>query len=158
MEQETLELTKAFASVAVALIFGAIAAYVAWRQYRVASSKLSLDLFERRYDIYSRIWAICVDAVGPQKILLFDMYIGAKTPFDEFWPQASFLFGPEVNEFIQQIIENWLTLSSLEHQAKKDPMILEEEERRKLFYWFQDYAGTKMKSLFDPYLDFSKIK
>jgi hypothetical protein len=158
VEQEKLEWAKAFAPVAVALTFGAITAYIAWRQYRVSRSKLSLDLFERRYNIFSRIWTICVDAVGAQKILLFDAYMGAKTPFDEFWPQASFLFGAEINDFIQQTIENWLTLSSLEHQAKKDPMILEGEERRRLFYWFQDYAGPKMKSLFDPYLDFSNIR
>jgi len=34
------------------IVIGGIAAYIAYRQYRVAHAKFKLDLFQKRYEIY----------------------------------------------------------------------------------------------------------
>jgi hypothetical protein len=158
MSLSKLELAKAFAPLLVALIFGAITAYIAWRQYKVASTKLNLELFDRRYMVFNRLWIICADAVGKQGILLNDKYLGTRSPFEYFWPKARFLFGEEIDEFIQQVITNWLTLCSFEHQIKNDVQVLESDERRRLYHWFQDYAPSRMQVIFRRYLDLSAIK
>ena len=143
--EDNILLTKELGPVEVRLILGAITAYIAWRQYRVAHSKLSLDLFERRYKVFVHIWAICIDAVGQQKSY-FMIYIARTTPFDEFWPQASFLFGADVNKFIEQTVAGWLTLSRLERQAEKDPMIL--EERKEALVLVSRLRGPKSEIAF----------
>jgi hypothetical protein len=158
MPANNLDLAKVLAPILVALIFGVITAYIAWRQYQVAHSRLTFDLFQDRYRIYERIWRICADAMGPQKLLLSDRYQGHRSPFDNFWPKASLLFGSDVDAFIQQVALNWMTLSSLEHEAKKNVEVLENSERRQLYYWFQDQVPSELRKRFMPYLDLSRVR
>lgn len=158
MSTVDLNLAKVFAPVLVALIFGVITAHIAWKQYEVAQSRLSFDVFQHRYRIYERIWRICADAMGPQKILLSDRYRGHHSPFDAFWPKASLLFGPDADDFIQQVALNWMTLSSLEREVKRNVEVLENAERRQLYCWFQDQVPCELRRRFAPYLDLSRIR
>jgi hypothetical protein len=48
------ELLKGIPSVFVTLVIGGIAAYIAYRQYKISHAKLKLDLFEKRYEIICR--------------------------------------------------------------------------------------------------------
>jgi hypothetical protein len=49
-------------------------------------------------------------------------------------------------------------LCSFEHQIKNDVQVLESDERRRLYHWFQDYAPSRMQVIFRRYLDLSAIK
>jgi len=39
----------------VAFVFGAVAAMIAWRQWKTANDKLRLDLFDRRWKVFDAV-------------------------------------------------------------------------------------------------------
>jgi hypothetical protein len=47
-----VQLVQALGPTVVAVIAAFIAGYIAWRQWRTAHDKLSLDLFEKRFAVY----------------------------------------------------------------------------------------------------------
>lgn len=49
------QIIAAIISASVAVITGTVVGYFAWKQWRVAQDKLALDLFDRRFAIWSRI-------------------------------------------------------------------------------------------------------
>jgi hypothetical protein len=57
------EMVKGLPAAFVALVIGAIAAGIAWRQYQVAKARLKLDLFDKRHPIYQQTWEILSEVV-----------------------------------------------------------------------------------------------
>ena len=148
-------MARVFGPIFITLVFGTITALIAWRQYRVSKVELQLDLFDRRFEVFRRIWEICVDATGAQRILLSSH---AETPFADFWPQAHFLFGDDVNELIDELMSKWMTLSNFERELVGDSTVLENSERKQLYHWFHEIASKELPIVFRRYIYFGRIK
>ena len=92
-------------SLATLLVAGAVA-YVAWRQWRTAREKLVLDLFEKRLAVYEKVMEAAQKVRGPGRPAdnePFRLLHSARA-------EAEFLFGPEISEYIRQLIEHTANL------------------------------------------------
>ena len=145
-----IEIAKGMPTAFVALIIGLVAAYIAWHQYQVAKSKLKLDLFEKRYAIFEHSWRFMSEAVQ----------IGATTgplsQFDNLIPQAEFLFGNDVAEYLREASRKRTELWMILQKSKSSYGMSEDDiERDKvLTNWFFEEASKGVKQVFGPYLDF----
>jgi hypothetical protein len=142
----------------VTLIIGGIAAGITWRQYKVAQAKLKLDLFERRYKIFHQVWEILSWTVRDGTR---EKNWGLATPFNNFLPEAAFLFGPEIGVFLDKCTKSWTELSGL--QAEKDGIGGRDKQKNiertsELTTWFFEQASTGCKEQFGKYLDFANWK
>ena len=149
------ELMKGIPASFVALVIGGIAAWIALHQYRVARTKLKLDLFDKRYDIFIKTWGHLSEMVqeefGP--IALSD--------FDNERPRAGFLFGQDIESYLSEIssqrIKLWTICEKIKASFGKIPTELY-EEKCDLLNWFLHEAQSGAKQRFAPYLDFSQWK
>jgi hypothetical protein len=147
------ELVKGLPAAVVALIIGLIAAGIAYRQYKVAQAKLKLDLFERRFVIFHKTWEILSETATKGTR---EHNYGLATPFNNFLPEAAFLFGPDVEKYLDNTATKWTELYGIEgdtnnaarHAAKK----------AELQGWFFDQANKGVKEIFGRYLNFHKWK
>jgi hypothetical protein len=155
------EMMKGVPAGVVTLIIGLIAAGITLRQYYVAKAKLKLDLFEKRYAIFHKTW-VAVSAViqgGTRQVNL-----GLATPFNNFRPEAAFLFGKDMETYIDELSHNWAELHGLESEradlgGPAGPDRLKNIQRSsELTKWFFEQASTGVKAKFAPYLDFQKWK
>jgi hypothetical protein len=129
-------------------------AIIAWRQYSVAQAKLKLDLFERRYSIFEQTWKILSSVIisGTR-----EKNYGLATPFNNFLPQARFLFGPDVSKYLDEASSKWAELNGLETEGiAGNPGNI--EKARVLKNWFENQATERCKAIFDPYLSFKDWK
>lgn len=152
------EMAKGVPAAFVTLIIGTIAGLITWRQYQVAKAKLKLDLFQKRYDIFHKTWVIVSDTVirGTR-----EDHHGMATPFNNFLPEAMFLFGPEISKYLDEVSNKWTQLHGLE--GEKDDLVLPErlrniEQSRVLKDYFMDQASKGAKEKFGKYLDFKNWK
>jgi len=152
------EMMKGVPAAFVTLIIGGIAAGITWRQYQVAQAKLQLDLFERRFGIFHKTW-VAVSAVVQKGTR--EANLGFATPFNNYRPEASFLFGKDMEAYIDELIHNWNELHGLE--GEKDDVVgadrLKNIQRAsELRKWFFEQASTGVKARFSPYMDFADWK
>ena len=152
------ELIKGLPAAFVTLIIGVIAAAIAFRQYRVAKAKLKLDLFEKRYAIFQQVWAIFSEVVldgGVKK----NNY-GLATPFNNFLPQAAFLFGKSIENYLAEAVKKWTEMGTAETYIEQQGADLQQwaEKRRVLSIWFEEQASRGLKRVFGPYLNFEEWK
>ena len=136
-----------FLSIAVAII--------ATLQWRVADTKLRLDLFDRRYKVYDAtrkfLSVIFRDATftDPQ---LFEFYAGTS--------DAEFLFRSDVVEYLAEIRERAIHMRTA--QQLFEPLPVGDERSRhvetahKDLLWFNDQI-TAMTKVFSPYLGFTNV-
>jgi hypothetical protein len=148
------ELVKGLPVAFVALVIGLIAAGIAYRQYTVSRAKLNLDLFERRYAIFEKTWEYLSSAVqgGPP-------VSGFSSPFDNLVPQASFLFGKRIEDYMRTASRNMteLWLINTRTKARGDIILPEDIARhRELLLWFVEEAQQGARQIFGEYLDFSE--
>ncbi|MES1190137.1 MAG: hypothetical protein ABUS47_03545 [Steroidobacter sp.] len=152
------ELIKGLPAAFVTLIIGFIAALIAWRQYRVAAAKLKLDLFDKRYLIFQKTWEIFSEVVRDGTRA---KSYGLATPFNNFLPQAAFLFGTDIYTYLDQASKNWTELRGLEAEetavtgSDKSENIARASELRQ---WFHDEASEGAKRTFEKYLSFERWK
>jgi hypothetical protein len=149
----------------VALVIGVIAARIAWTQKEVARSqkevaqaKLKLDLFERRYKIFHRTWEILSAVVRDGTQEKRGRY-GLATPFNNFLPEAAFLFGKEIEIYLNELVKHWTELGGLE--AEKDDSadrVKNIARTTDLKNYFFEQASTGAKAEFGKYLDFANWK
>lgn len=148
-----LELVKGIPTALIALI----AAFIAYRQYRVAHAKLKLDLFEKRYVIFLETWKILSKVVSSGTRT---ESFGLGTPFNNYLPQAAFLFGTDIESYLKDAIRKWTELWALEgeiggqgvNDAGATQKIME------LRGWFFEEASSGAKLRFSKYLDFEEWK
>jgi len=146
------ELIKGLPAAFIALVIGAIAAIIAYRQYQVAHAKLKLDLFEMRFAIFSRTWEI-LSETATQGTRVRNYGLG--NPFSNFIPEAAFLFGKDVEEYLSMAVKQWTELWGIE----AEPNVPRHAERRaELERWFFQEASTGAKKLFGRYLNFDTWK
>jgi hypothetical protein len=146
---------QALAPTVVAFIIGGVAAYIAWRQWETANHRLRLDLYEKRFGVYSAAKTLLNRAALHGAVRMEDVgefYDGVRG--------AEFLFDGETKDFVMTLgtmaIKARLKRSQLERHPdhpRADKLIAEEED-------ILDYLRTKdetLEELFRPYLDLSKI-
>ncbi|WP_321959296.1 hypothetical protein [Burkholderia cenocepacia] len=126
------ELIKGIPTAFATFVIGSIAAYIAFRQYRVAHAKFKLDLFEKRYAIYLKtVEMISRIAMGRP----LNSLEGAK--FRGQTADAPFLFDSGIATFIHDI------------SVKAD---MSNEERKD----HEDWATENLETVADrfmPYMD-----
>jgi len=146
-------LVKVLPTAIVALVVGAIAAGVAFRQYRVAEAKLKLDLFDKRYAIFLETWTILSEVVmkGTR-----EKNWGLATPFNNFMPQASFLFGADVADYLSAASKRWTDLRAFEAEGSTNLTPAQMAQTAELKAWFFRQADVGCKELFGRYLSFER--
>ncbi|ARO25010.1 hypothetical protein CO659_31095 [Rhizobium sp. S9] len=109
-----------------ALLTPTIAVAVAWisfQQWKTARAKLNLDLFDRRYAVYrgatDALRAIARDG-GCKDDEAFGLMLNA-------WSESQFLFGPDVQEHLDELLDAILTIQSAQHIIEDGQ--LEKDER-----------------------------
>ncbi len=151
------ELIKGLPAAVVTFGIGLIAAYVAWRQYELASAKLKLDLFERRYAIFHQVWVIFSETVldGAAK-----RNHGFATPFNNLLPEAAFLFGKEIEGYLNEAARKWTELQAAEVESNELRASSHQwiEKKRELLNWFEEQASRGVKQQFGRYLNFERWK
>ena len=152
-----LELIKGLPSVLVALAIGGIGVYIAWRQYKVAQAKLKIDLFDKRLVIFHRTWEIMSETVRSGTRA---RNYGLGNPFSNFMPDARFLFGKEIEDYLQEAVKKWTELWAIEGELDGQGVNRLEniEKRRQLANWFEEEASTRAKHRFGQFLDFEQWK
>lgn len=153
----TFELVKGLPTTLVAVFV----AYVAWRQYqvaleqkRVARVKLNLDLFEQRYEVFERTWAMLSSAIqpleDPRKV---------EIEFHNLRPRARFLFGAEVAEYMAEVSRRCIDQQTIMALTRQSGGFMRPEDIQRHAdnsNWLFDQAGTGARELFGRYLDFSE--
>ena len=137
----------------IALIVAGIGSAIAYNQYKVARAKLNLDLFTRRMVIFNKTFDI------------IKLGTGQNVPDDAFAreflnliPEAQFLYGQEVNQYMNEVVQHSFSLSALLMFYEKSGKQIGSEEWKALVEgqrWFV-HQMPKCTKLFAPYLDFTK--
>jgi hypothetical protein len=160
------EMAKGVPAAFVTLIIGTIAGLITFRQYQVARAKLKLDLFEKRITVFNKTWQDVVDTVMTRDIIgtNYTEEDDFPTPFSNYRPEAAFLFGKDIDAYMNELSSNWSELHNLEHptvdadQERPDADGKRLEKLGVLMDWFVDQASTRTKAKFSPYLDFANWK
>ena len=110
-------------TVPTTIVAFAVAA-IAIEQWRVAKAKLKLDLFDKRYAIFLDTWKIMSEVItkGPRS-----QNYGLGNPFSNFIPQARFLFGKDIESYLQLAVKTGQTCG----QLRKCSAMLKTQRRRK---------------------------
>ena len=154
----TSEIAKGVPAAIVALIIGLAAAAIAARQAQVASAKLKLELFEKRYAIYLAVWR-AVSAPGSDVAHLEEEVTGiANLP-----SQTAFLCGVDLGHYVREIRDKLARYAETGPIAKtlyESPADGEvrKTERVQLRAWFATQAAAECHERFKPFLDFSNWK
>ncbi|PZX30846.1 hypothetical protein C7416_103579 [Cupriavidus phytorum] len=144
------ELLKGAPAAAVALVIGAIAGYVAWRQYAVAKAKLNFDLFAKRLAIYDA--TIFFIERGGENLHNPAPYC---INFNNDTAAAKFLFGPEVATYIENVRKTYFDMARMHQNLKPGDPEGAVKEITKKDEWLRAQL-TDAKAVFGKYLDFSK--
>jgi len=90
----------------VAAITAAFVAWIAYLQWRTAQQKAALDLFDKRFKIYETV-KNCVDQVGTNPE---DFGNERQKEFLKAKTKAYFFFGNEVNDYLERLRKDLLTV------------------------------------------------
>jgi len=154
----TSELAKGLPAAFVALVIGLAAAGIAWRQAKIASAKLKLDLFEQRFAIFLAVWR-AVSAPGIKTVNLDEEVTGiANMP-----SQTAFLCGRPLGQYVREVRDKLaryrdLGGSGVDLLAFDVTQPLRDAERVRLRAWFALEAAGNCHERFRPFLDFSTWK
>ncbi len=140
----------------IATLITAIVAWTGYQRHKLTKEKLKLDLFEKRFAVYKGVQAFLSIILTDARYEIADLYEFRRTTQD-----GTFLFGPDIPEYIKRIDNQALNLKStagkLEGLPKGDERAqLCAEESRLL----KELTGElpKLKEAFAPYLRFETWK
>jgi hypothetical protein len=145
------EWMKGIPAAFVTFIIGCIAARITYNQFRVAQAKLKLDLFDKRYDVFHKTWVIMSGVVDKGTR---NAQFGLGTPLNNFLPQAKFLFGKDINDYLDLVSKKWARLHGIEGMDRPSEYA---QEKSELLMFFHDEA-SRAKEVFGPYLNFEEWK
>jgi hypothetical protein len=126
-------------------------AWIALNQYRVAKAKLKLDLFDRRYAVFRKVWETLTPIAMNGASTLED---GLYTPFNNILPDTEFLFGKDMYDYVAELASKWSLLMALEKM--EDRPTSRPADIKNLKEWFHEQASSGAKAKFTKYLDFEK--
>lgn len=139
----------------VALTVGIVGALIAWRQYATARATLKLALFTRRYDLFMAVWDHLshIKQLGAEVNPKNRSQNEAVTNFRNNIPQAGFLFGRDIESYLDEIDVKHVDLWELELKASQRALTsAESETKTTLEKWF-DHEARTAKDRFKTYLD-----
>ena len=140
----------------VTILIAIWASYIAYQQVRTAREKFKLDLFEKRFQVFSGARCLLSKILVTANVdleALFE-YRGAIA-------EASFLFGEDITEYLEEIYRRALRLHTL-HQTM-DPLPRGDERSRLAseisneLKWLNEQL-PELKKRFAPYLKFAVWK
>jgi uncharacterized membrane protein YccC len=135
-----------------------IATYIAWQQWKGNQLKLKMERYERRLRVYQEVVTMlrtCSDGKPEWAALIA---FGASTA------EADFLFGPEVRQYIDEIIKRAAALkaANAEYRDFTQPAPSEYDHNKVVkeimdqIKWFtEQIAGLLAKNKFAQYLNIS---
>ncbi|VVE46040.1 hypothetical protein [Pandoraea terrigena] len=152
------EIAKGLPAAFVAAVVAGIAAYIAYRQFRVAQAKLKLDLFERRYSIFEMVWGF---TSGLAQGNIPDWGGEKWVAFTNRRPEIAFLFGRDISEYCDEINKKANELKVIDARIKRNGGVLPPEcvgANLELQKWFFEQASTGVRQAFGAYLNFEEWK
>lgn len=129
-------------------------AAIAASQAEVARARLKLDLFEKRYEVFYLAWGFMSSAM--MEGIPNDM---SDSKFTNMIPQAGFLFGPEIEDYLRLAAQNWTELWVIGQRLRANPdsvSAADHDRRVELMIWFSEEARGGAKRRFSGYLDFAQ--
>lgn len=130
-----------------------LTAYIAYRQYKTDKNKLKFDLYEKRFNLFSEFKSLLFKINEDGKIDRLEL-----RDFKFKTIECNFLFGSDIWEFRNALIEKSLRITQLNERIPEemnDPQKLEElqTERKKISLWC-DSKYENIEKTFYKYLDF----
>src|SRR4051812_43513320 len=115
----------AAAAAAVATVIVAlVVAWVSWRQYTVSRDQMRLALFDRRLEVYDKVYKFLSDIQGDRRITN-ERLVG----FIDAQHKSNFFFRSDVTGYLAEIRNHALTKQS--HDTMADDSIDDQEARLK---------------------------
>ena|ERR1700722_17248368 len=155
-----LDMMKGVPAGLATLVIGIGGLWIAYHQLKLARTKLELDRtkleldrYDKRYAIFQKTWEILSEtAIKGTR----ERNYGLATPFNNFLPEAAFLFGKDISEYLNECSKNWTELSGL--QAEKYAEAGQDRHKKlertsELTIWFLVQAQTDCKVKFGKYLN-----
>jgi hypothetical protein len=146
----------ALLSMVATLVFGSIAAYIAYQQWRLTRYKFRLDLFEKRYKVYAAaaqfLSTIMVKAAVDDEDL---------SAFDIGTMDAVFLYPKQIMGHLQQIRCRAIDMRTYQKQFEQLPVGDERSRRVNQNHAELIWLSEQLESLpskFDKYLSFKSVK
>jgi len=119
-----VEYVRALGTPVAAVIFGGVAAWISYRQWKVSAYKYRFELFEKRYHIYSTVQSVYGELIQEDKISS-ETYSKLAVAANE----AQFLFGDDVAKYLRAFQEKIFEKRRLERKMTRN---LSDEEFDKL--------------------------
>jgi hypothetical protein len=128
--------------------------YIAWRQWKTAHDKLKLDLFEKRFAIWTSVQEFLND-------ILHNMDVDHPRISHFVWEtnNAKFLFGSEVDEYLELIRKKAIDLISINRLRRQEAPQIESNTNQKdseLLDWFVEQSNSVSVKKFKKYFQFTK--
>jgi len=130
----------------MATITGLIALYIAWMQWRTNKNRLRLELYDRRYKVYSALQGFLSYVIHVGNIQLSDV-----VRFNGETAGSEFLFGEEVRGYLRDISAKAFELYAVQQQAAAVSGSVQANRERELKEWFSDKQQDVIAK-FDKYL------
>lgn len=136
----------------VTILVAVFVAYVSYRQYRIDREKFKLDLFEKRFTVFSAARKLLSIVLRGAKADLKDLF-----EYRAAVAEATFLFDEDITDYLDEIDKQFLRLHTTEAKLKGD-LVAEErnkliDENDKTLGWLIDQL-PELKTRFSPYLKF----
>lgn len=151
-----LDLVSKMFPAVVTLLLGTVALFVSYWQYQIAHQKLRFELFEKRLKIHENLTGFFLSVSRGAKA---DEELLRKVRED-----ARFLFGSEINEYIESIWGPAFEMNRLkavinrEHGGVTDEAIeIGYKELKKILQLFET-KRDEISRIFRPYLDFGSVQ
>lgn len=154
MVTEVLQISQGLLTPVIAIV----ATYIAYQQWQTNRQKLILDRYDRRLRIYEEVRRILSIILRDANASTDDL-LKFRTSVSE----ADFLFGPEIQAYIDEIYKRGLNLwrwneEYRDHRQEKPPGYdhskVVEEKHKELKWLTEQFEPAKQK--FKKYLDVSK--
>jgi len=136
------------------VVLGAIAVYIAWRQWRTAQDRLAVDLFERRFQAFQELTQTITGAFNTKASVTIDDL----AKFDVATEKARYLFGAEVHNYLKEVRPKLIAIYTGEFALRSMP---DGEARTRAEKGLTDWLGEmhqfyeKLAVMLTPYLRIS---
>jgi hypothetical protein len=135
-----------------------LAAWIAYQQYRTAKNRLRLDLFDRRWAVYSALIVLVDTVVRNGRAELSEIF-----EYSAVTSRAEFLFDKQVVDYLERVRKQAVELRRLHgqlHDEERFPIGPERnrvaEQDSRLLEWFVAQV-QESRGVFRRYLRFDHI-
>lgn len=141
----------------LAVVVTLLGILIAYGQYHLGKERLKLDLYEKRFSVFSTVRDLVIEIVATCDVQIESLY-----KFRMNTIEACFLFDDEVVSYLNSIdykATNYMKISEALRTAEQGSSEFEEkiEESRKIHVWFNTHQSD-MKNIFLKYLKFADLK